>query len=243
MLKKIIPVTLIIAAASYAFTSWRAGHTEFRYAGTVEATKVDIPARLPTVITEMPLTEGQPVSKAQILASLACDELKIDHELLGSKYQRAVKLHQIGSMPPEAYDDIKARWQAVDLKLGWCQISSPIDGTILTRYREPGEWVSPGTKLYTVADLNKVWAYIYVPEAQMAKLKPGMTVQGYVPDLGQRKITGVIAKINEEAEFTPKNVQTQKERTLLIYGIKIQFENRGSLLKIGMPVEIDLPEE
>ena len=119
---------------------------------------------------------------------------------------------------------------------------SPLTGSVLTRYHEPGEQVAPGTKLFTLADLREVWAYVYVPQTLLAQIKVGMDVDGHLPELGDKTVPGRVIKINDEAEFTPKNVQTRQERTRLVYGVKVLFPNAQGLLKPGMPIEVALPE-
>ena len=112
----------------------------------------------------------------------------------------------------------------------------------MTRYREPAEWVSPGLKLLTLANIQDIWTYIYVPEPEIAKLKVGMKLVGTVPEIKDRIFEGQIVKINSEAEFTPKNVQTQSERTRLVYGVKVSFlgTNQDEILKPGMTIEMKL---
>ena len=69
------------------------------------------------------------------------------------------------------------------------------------------------------------------------KLKVGDCIKCYLPELPEKIIIGKIIKINEEAEFTPKNVQTREERTRLVYGVKVRFANDDMLLKSGMVLE------
>jgi HlyD family secretion protein len=102
--------------------------------------------------------------------------------------------------------------------------------------------VGPGTRLATVADLSEVWAYIYVPHDELVKLSHGMEVKGYLPEAGDKELPGRVSVIYPEAEFTPKNVQTRKERTRLVYAVKVSFPNPDGLLKPGMTVEVGLAE-
>lgn len=237
--------TLIIALALLAVIAivtkliWK---SPFRYAGTLEATRVDIPARVATVISTVAVEEGQHVSQGAKIASLSCDELKISGRLADDDYGRAVKLKRAGTLSQESFDQSFSKKQDSDTKLSWCEVSAPVNGTILSRYVEPSEWVNPGTKLVSMADLSDIWAYIYVPQKTMSQLKTGLQVQGRIPELGDHTYKGIIRKINDEAEFTPKNVQTQAERTRLIFGIKIYFENQDQSLKPGMTIEVQLPE-
>jgi HlyD family secretion protein len=131
----------------------------------------------------------------------------------------------------------------MDVRLGWCSVRSPIRGTVLSRYHEPGEWVNPGIKLLTLANIRDIWAYIYVPQPEVSKIQVGMKLKGYLPELNNREFEGKIIKINDEAEFTPKNVQTRAERTRLVFGVKISFleSNGEEILKPGMTIEVKLP--
>ena len=148
-----------------------------------------------------------------------------------------------GGLPKEAFDLSLKNKQEADLKWSWCEITSPIDGRILTNFMDNNEWVMPGMKLVSVADLSHVWAYIYVEQPMLSQLKLGMSVEGSIPELAQGTFSGKIIKINDEAEFTPKNVQTREERSRLVFGIKIQFENKEQVLKPGMSIEVRLPED
>lgn len=122
--------------------------------------------------------------------------------------------------------------------------SFPLDGKVLTRYHEPGEWMQPGTKILTLANIQDIWAFIYVPQPEVAKLSYGMKLKGYIPELNDRMFEGRIIKISDEAEFTPKNVQTREERQRLVYGIKVSFlgVNQDEILKPGMTIEVELPK-
>ena len=145
-----------------------------------------------------------------------------------------------GSMPQETFDRLKFRRDDAALRLDWGMVRSPLKGKVLYTYHEPGEWVTPGTKLLKLADLSEVWAMIYVPQTEVAKLSVGMPLEGILPELGGKKFEGKITRINDEAEFTPKNVQTREERTRLVYGIKVTFPNPEGILKPGVTVEVKI---
>ncbi len=130
-----------------------------------------------------------------------------------------------------------------DLKLDWCQIKSPIDGMVMTKFREVGEIVSPGAPLLSLANPYDIWAYFYVPYDTLHKLRVGQPVIGLLPEAPDKTFPGRIIKISEEAEFTPKNVQTREERTRLVYGVKVKFDNPDLTLKSGMTIESNLLNE
>lgn len=216
----------------------------FLYAGTLEATKVDLSARLAAAINQITVQEGDRVQKNQVLITLACENFKIAARLAHQNYDRYNKLLEKGWTSPETVDQFKTTMEDADTKVNWCTISSPIEGKVLDRYHEPGEWMEPGTKILTLANIQDIWAYIYVPQPIIAKLSVGMKLKAMLPELNNQVFEGVIIKINDEAEFTPKNVQTQTERERLIYGVKVSFlsSNQKEILKPGMTVEVEIPK-
>jgi HlyD family secretion protein len=236
---------VIVLVALAGGTAWYLLQKPFRYAGTLEATNVDISARLPANIDEMRVREGDRVKKGDVLAVLSCEEYKIAARLARQTWVRDRKLARIGSVSQERLDAVRSQMEDTQTRLKWCTIASPIDGKVLSRYHEPGEWMAPGMKILTVANIRDIWAYIYVPQPMLAHLSPGMKLPGYLPELSDRKFEGKIVKINDEAEFTPKNVQTRTERERLVFGVKISFAeaNADEILKPGMTIEVQLPEQ
>jgi HlyD family secretion protein len=130
----------------------------------------------------------------------------------------------------------------VSLKLAETQLSytvlnSPISGIVLVKSSEVGEVVNPGTSVLTLADINNVWLKAYIPETDLGKVKWGQEVI-VTTDLSPKKeYRGRISFISSEAEFTPKQIQTEKERVTLVYRIKIDIPNPDRELKPGMPAD------
>lgn len=240
-MKKIIPVILILVVAGAVYLKVRSG-ADFSYGGTIEATETDLSARISGVIEAYGAREGEPVKKGAVIASLDCADLRLAAGIAAEDFKRAEELYAGGSVSRENYDRLKYKRDDSALKVEWCSVKSPVSGRLLYAYREKGELVSPGTKLATVADLSEVWAYIYVPHDLLAKLKPGMEVKGLLPEAGGKELPGRISVIYPEAEFTPKNVQTRKERTRLVFAVKVSFPNPDETLKPGMTIEVKLPE-
>jgi HlyD family secretion protein len=238
----IIAVLVIIAGAGWKFIYSR---NDFRYAGTLEATKVDLSARVSSAIGLVKVQEGDRVKENQELVVLTCEDIMVDGKLANENYQRNLRLFRAGTVSQELMDLVRNKKEELDVKLDWCAIRSPISGTVLSRYHEPGEWVNPGVKLLTLANIQEIWAYIYVPQPEVSLLQTGMKLNGSLPELNNRNFGGKIIKINEEAEFTPKNVQTRAERTRLVFGVKISFSesNLEEILKPGMTIEVKLPRE
>jgi len=228
---------VVIAVAFFVVRSFFV--VSFKYAGTIEATRVDLPSRMATVVHAIFVQEGEFVKKDQVLAELACEDVALNQSLAEDNFQRASQLKRTGSISKEAFDQAQNKKMDADIKRSWCKIRSPVDGTVLTRFLEPKEWTNPGSKMLTVADLAHPWSYFYVPQEVMSSLKLGQSVLGRVPELG-KNFSGKIVKINDEAEFTPKNVQTQSERTRLVFGVKVDFNNEEGLLKPGITILSDL---
>ncbi len=235
---RIAPVVLVVGAF-VAWKLWSSG--EFRYAGTVEATDVDLSPRVSSQISTVSVREGDDVRAGQTLVELGCEDLKLSSGIAARDYVRSERLYKEGSTPLEIFDRDRNRRDGAALQVSWCRIASPIDGTVLARLREPGEWASPGTKLMTLADLGQVYAYAYVPQTVLHLIKVGQEVRVFLPEASRAPRRGTVAFIRPEAEFTPKNVQTREERTRLVYGVKVMLENADRVLKPGMPVELDLP--
>jgi HlyD family secretion protein len=121
-------------------------------------------------------------------------------------------------------------------------IINPVAGTVLVKYAEPNEIVSFGKPLYKIADLTTMQLRVYVSETQLANIKIGQEVTLKIDDgKTMKNYAGTISWIASEAEFTPKIIQTKEERVNLVYAVKIDVKNDGSL-KIGMPAEMWISE-
>ena len=238
--KRLILVPILVAVGAYLAWNWvKAG--DFRYAGTVEATEVSLSPRISSTISTVTVREGDVVAQGQTLVELGCEDLRLDAQIAGRDFVRAERLYKDGAIPFESYDRTRNRRDDAALKVSWCRIESPIAGTVLARLREPGEWGAPGVKLLTLADLGGAYVFIYVPQTELHRLKPGQVLEAFLPEAGGAPRRATIAFIRPQAEFTPKNVQTREERTRLVYGVKLALNNADGVLKPGMPVEVRLP--
>lgn len=215
----------------------------FMYAGTLETTKVVLSARVASDVSAIYVNEGDTVVAGDVLMDLSCDTYKILANQINNDYDRAVALMNGGHVSQAEFDILSRNKQDNDLKLEWCRIKSPIDAMVITKFREAGEVVGPGNALISLANPYDIWAYFYVPYEMLYKLRVGQNVVGILPEAPSITFPGKIIKISEEAEFTPKNVQTRAERTRLVYGIKVRFENPDLVLKSGMTIESNLLDE
>ncbi len=236
--KLLIPVAItLIAAIAFSYFLKR---EDFYYAGTIEATKVAISPRIASTIASLDVKEGQKITQSQTLCRLSGEDIKLAHDIAEADFKRAQKLYKNGSISQEAFDHLRFKHEDTKMRLDWTQIKSPLKGTVLNTYREAGEWIAPGNKLLTLANLQEVWAIFYVEQPMLSRLALGQKVTGILPEGGDRRFAGTISVIADEAEFTPKNVQTRAERTRLVFGVKVTFENSDEFLKPGMSIEAKL---
>lgn len=121
------------------------------------------------------------------------------------------------------------------------RIVSPIDGSVLTKYVEPGEMIQSGKPMFKIADTKHLYLKAYVISDQLPKIKVGQKATVYINgDEGKQKsYTGKVTWIADEAEFTPKTIQTQDERQNLVYAVKIAVDNSAGAIKIGMYGDVD----
>lgn len=158
--------------------------------------------------------------------------------------QAALSLLQEGTRPAQinaAADEVertKAVLRATETLLDDLKVYSPIDGTVLNRNYEPGEYVSAGANLASVADLNRLWITVYIPTDDLPAIKLGqkthITVSG-----NSSQYAGTVANIASKGEFTPKTIQTKQERTNVVFAVKITIDdNQNGVLKPGMPADV-----
>lgn len=125
-------------------------------------------------------------------------------------------------------------------RLAETTLTAPLDGLVLRKNMEAGEVVTPGVSIATLMDPGDVWVRAYVPEEEIGRLRVGDGARVSIDAFPGRAFPGRITEIASEAEFTPKNVQTRKERVRLVFRIKIAVDNPDGLLKPGMPADADV---
>ncbi len=123
------------------------------------------------------------------------------------------------------------------IRLTYTVLRAPFNGVVLVRQAELGEVVSPGTPILTLADLDHLWVRVYVPETDLGKVHWGQVVDVRTDTYPDKIYHGRISFVSSEAEFTPKSVQTEKERVTLVYRVKVDVENPNRELKPGMPAD------
>jgi HlyD family secretion protein len=139
-----------------------------------------------------------------------------------------------------AVDIVAQSVKAAELALSKLTIKSPTSGQVLYKHVELGQVVNPGTTLVTILDPNDLWIKIYIPEAKLSQVKMGGTAFIAVDSYPGKTFKGQIQYVSNQAEFTPKNVQTKEERTTTVYAVKISITEGKDQLKAGMPADVTL---
>ena len=163
---------------------------------------------------------------AELNFTSALSELKVNE-----KYVAQAKAKQSSALQ---------RLKEVEVSYRETKIYAPADGVILSRVAEEGEVVNPGQVIYTMVDLNKLYIKVYIPEPELGKVKLGQQARVYVDAYPDRYFNGTLTRVYEQAEFTPKNVETKDERVKLVFGAEVSVENPEGLLKPGMPADVVL---
>jgi HlyD family secretion protein len=150
-------------------------------------------------------------------------------------------VEQAGAMLVQAQANVKsaqARLEAVDVQLKKTAIYAPMDGVLLVRNVEVGEFVQPGAATFSMANLDTLTITVYVPEDQYGNISLGQEATLTVDSFPGETFDAVVVHIADQAEFTPRNVQTVEGRSSTVYAIKLKVTDSDGKLKIGMPADV-----
>jgi len=134
-------------------------------------------------------------------------------------------------------EQARASLKLTETQLGYTVLHSPLSGVVLVKSAEIGEVVNPGTSILTLADIENIWLKAYIPETDLSKVKWGQEVVVTTDLRPKKEYKGKISFISSQAEFTPKQIQTEKERVTLVYRVKVDIPNPDRELKPGMPAD------
>jgi len=134
----------------------------------------------------------------------------------------------------------KAALAEAETRLSYATVNSPLFGVVLSKNVEPGEYVSAGTPIVTVADLDNIWVRAYINETDLGRVKVGQRARVTTDSYRHKVYDGRVAFVASQAEFTPKMVQTERERVKLVYRVKVDITNQNMELKPGMPADVEI---
>lgn len=143
------------------------------------------------------------------------------------------------AMAQARVDAARVAVEGLDKKIGDCRVTAPIAGWVLRKVFEAGEMAGPAATLAVLADLTRLRAVVYLPEAELFKVRLGDRVKITTDGHPGRFFPGTVSYLSQKAEFTPKNVQTRDERVKQMFAVKILVENPDLALKPGLPMDVD----
>lgn len=204
------------------------------------------------------------------IAKIAIEQADEDARLAKKEFERISTLAKKGSANQQQYDQTENRFEQSKLaqrharatrdaknadvaridaeiallkrQLANCYPAAPITGTVIDKLAEPGELLGPGKPIVEIAKTDTVWVKVYLPPAHLAAIRLGGSAKVDPEDGRHQPLSGKIVWISDEAEFTPKNVQTAEARADLVYAVKVNVLNREGILKIGMPVMVRIEQ-
>ncbi len=182
---------------------------------------------------ELVLTGPRPYQAEAARAQLKAAQDRLNLLLVGPRP------HQVEALRAQL-SQAQAALALAQSRLKETVIVAPVSGVVLRKNLEMGETANPGVSILTLVDPNDLWLRAYVPETEIARIKVGQPARIKVDAFKDRAFSGRIVDIASEAEFTPKNVQTQKERVNLVFRIKIGVDNPEGTLKPGMPADAEV---
>jgi HlyD family secretion protein len=138
-------------------------------------------------------------------------------------------------------EQAKAQLGVNETQLRDTEVLAPMDGVVLVKSAEPGEVLAAGTTVVTLGNFAKPWLRAYINETDLGRVRLGTEVKVTTDSFPGKIYKGRIAFIASEAEFTPKQIQTQEERVKLVYRTKIEIENPNGELKSNMPADAEIP--
>lgn len=229
-------------AASAAFRLLLAGARPEEIAearARLAATQAELAAAEADVARFRPLTErGTAARKLAEDAETRAQVLRQQAEALGAR----LALLEAGPRR-EDIEQARARLEVAEAavrlarqRLEDATVVAPFSGVITARAAEPGEFLAAGSPVAVLSDLDHPWLEVFVDEPALSRIRLGQVVRVRV-DGRQEPLTGTITSIAQQAEFTPKNVQTPDERAKLVFKVKIALPQQDGLLKPGMPAD------
>jgi len=138
----------------------------------------------------------------------------------------------------DAAKQAEANLALLDAQIAKLTVYAPMDGVVLTRNVETGEFVQPGTTAFVLGKLGNLTITVYVPEDRYGQLTLGQQASVSVDSFPGVTFTATVIQIADKAEFTPRNVQTMEGRSSTVYAIKLSVDNSDGKLKIGMPADV-----
>lgn len=260
MKKVIILLVVLIVAGAVGFTVYKFAYKTkdvgLKLSGQLEMKEIDASFKVSGQISKVFFTEGSSIKKGDLLMELDKSDYDFGLKLTEVQLNSAKwSLKELETVTPKT-DAIKAKIeqaksgveaaniqvQIAKKRVADTKLYSEINGLILSEYKSAGELVQAGFPVMSIGDPSQIWLRAYVPELQSYLIKLGQKMTVNVDGINNKPFVGTISYISDQAEFTPKQIQTDTERVKLVYRVKIDVENPDGVLKPGMPADATLAE-
>lgn len=194
-------------------------------------------------------TRQQELRRRDVTAARDLESAEANHAVAAARAEQAAEALKLAEEGPrkDAVAAARARVEVAraalalaETQLANTRLLAPFAGVVLSHNIEAGEFVSAGTPVITAADLAHVWVRAYVNQTDLGRLRHGQPAEVRTDTFPDKTYNGTVGFISSEAEFTPKTVQTEKERVKLVFRVKIDLENPADELKPGMPADVTL---
>jgi HlyD family secretion protein len=261
----IVVAASVVAAIFYFREKDLSSDDDIKVSGNIEATDILLSFQVGGKLAERLVDEGYTVKKEQILARLDKNELtktreqaqaalaqaQADCQLAQKEFLRMANLLKENATSVQDRDVAEANYEVAqarlrgaqralelaEIRLSYADLKSPINGFVTVRSADVGEVLQVGSPVFTVVDLNDIWLTAYVNETDLGRVRLNQPVDVKIDTYPDKAYKGHISFISQEAEFTPKQIQTTEERVKLVYRIKVVLANPNLELKPGMPAD------
>ena len=209
------------------------------------AKRPDMPSQIKALQDKLQTLENEQLRIKNLISAHAASTQQLDEinaEINITQSQINAIKSTLSTTNNSILEEVEAmRYQKLQLMSAYskCFLTAPITGTLIKKYIEENELAYPGKPLYKMADMTNMYIRVYVTETMLSDIKTGQKAQVRIDEAsGTLKVfEGVVSWVSPKAEFTPKMIQTTKERGNLVYAVKVNFKNDGSA-KIGMPGDV-----
>ena len=164
--------------------------------------------------------------------------VKVAADSLAQARANATSTQSRVTQAQKAIDQAQASIDLIDIQLEKLVITAPVDGVVLARSIQPGEVVMAGASALTLGELNQLTITVYIPENRYGEIKLGDSAQVSVDSFPNQTFDASVTRIADQAEFTPRNVQTSEGRQTTVFAVKLSVQNPAGLLKPGMPADV-----
>lgn len=214
---------------------------------SAESSRPDIAAQAASLRSQIAHQQSECERLERLIADGAATRKQLDDARAALRTLRATLDAQLSTLTKNRSSisdnaaELQYRTDEIAQLIDRSTVTSPLSGTILVKYAEPGEYATPGKPLVKIADLDNIYLRSYFTASQLSDISVGRPVTVIADFGGDKKYEypGTVTWIADESEFTPKSIQTDDSRANLVYAVKISVKNDGRL-KIGQYGEVRL---